>query len=247
MQNAAGDNVARAPHDRNDVYRAVVSALVSLVEHVQKSLRLIEQTIARETLPGSPESSANIIVLDDVSARYMKAGAALHACDVASPCAGFRRWRSLFPKPAGAFGHRGVRPTRRCSAGAYDVSSPQIFPGFSRAVSHLLRSRAGVRHATGAPPQIPPRRWRSSTQRSTNSAQQYEPRHFLDANRSSLRWKTLQLVCATPVHSAPRCDRPQRVASSAFDVAPDRFLACLPLRKRMSISVPLTRTSSHRR
>ena len=83
MQNAAGDDdIARAPYDRHDVYRAVVSDLVSLVEHVQKSLRLIEQTIARETSPGSPESSANIIVLDDVSPRYMKAGAALHARDV---------------------------------------------------------------------------------------------------------------------------------------------------------------------
>ena len=82
MQNAAGDAVVQAPHDQNATYRAVVSDLVSLIEHVQKSLRLIEQTIARETSPGSPESSANIIVLDDVSPRYMKAGAALHACDV---------------------------------------------------------------------------------------------------------------------------------------------------------------------
>jgi hypothetical protein len=47
MQNAAGDGVAQAPHDRNAAYRAVISNLVSLVEHVQKSLRLIEQTIAR--------------------------------------------------------------------------------------------------------------------------------------------------------------------------------------------------------
>jgi hypothetical protein len=64
----------------------VVSDLVSLIEHVQKSLRLIEQTIARETspemTPGSPESSTNIIVLDDISPRYIKADAALHACDV---------------------------------------------------------------------------------------------------------------------------------------------------------------------
>jgi len=83
-------NVAQAAHDRNDAYRVVVSDLVSLVEHVQNSLRLIEQTIARETLPetlpetspGSPESSTNIIVLDDVSPRYMKAAAALQACDV---------------------------------------------------------------------------------------------------------------------------------------------------------------------
>ena len=48
MQNAAGDGVAQAPHDQNAAYRAVVSDLVSLVEHVQKSLRLIERTIAKE-------------------------------------------------------------------------------------------------------------------------------------------------------------------------------------------------------
>jgi hypothetical protein len=86
MQDAAGDGVAQAPHDQNAAYRAVVSDLVSLVEHVQNSLRLIEQTIARETSPetppGSPESSTNIIVLDDVSPRYMKSAAALQACDV---------------------------------------------------------------------------------------------------------------------------------------------------------------------
>jgi hypothetical protein len=51
MQNAAGDGVAQAPHDRNAAYRAVVSDLVSLAEHVQKSLRLIARTIAKETLP----------------------------------------------------------------------------------------------------------------------------------------------------------------------------------------------------
>ena len=81
MQNAAGDIVAPAPHDQN-AYRAVVSDLVSMVEHVQNSLRLIEQAIAGETPLGSPESSTNVIVLDDVSPRYMKAAAALQACDV---------------------------------------------------------------------------------------------------------------------------------------------------------------------
>ena len=82
MQNAAGDGVAQARHDQNAAYRAVVSDLVSLIEHVQNSLRLIEQTIAGETTPSSPESSTNIIVLDDVSPRYMKAAATLQACDV---------------------------------------------------------------------------------------------------------------------------------------------------------------------
>jgi hypothetical protein len=56
----------------------VVSDLVGLIEHVQNSLRLIERTIDGET----PESSTNIIVLDDVSPRYMRAAAALQACDV---------------------------------------------------------------------------------------------------------------------------------------------------------------------
>ena len=65
MQNAAGDGVAQAPRYRNAAYRAVVSDLVCLIEHVQKSLRLIERTIAKKTLPetspGSPESSTNIL------------------------------------------------------------------------------------------------------------------------------------------------------------------------------------------
>jgi hypothetical protein len=66
----------------DDAYRAVVSDLVSLIEHVQNSLRLIERTIGGEMSPGSPESSTNVIVLDDVSPRYMRAAAALQACDV---------------------------------------------------------------------------------------------------------------------------------------------------------------------
>lgn len=86
MRHAADDGVAQAAHhddrDQSDAYHAVVSNLVSLAEHVQKCLRLIEQTIAAETPLGGPESSANVIVLDDVSPRYAKAAAAVQACDV---------------------------------------------------------------------------------------------------------------------------------------------------------------------
>ena len=94
MHNAAGDGVAQAPHDQDAAYRVVISDLVGLAEHVQNSLRLIESAIARETSPetspetsqetppGGLESSTNVIVLDDVSPRYMKAAAALQACDV---------------------------------------------------------------------------------------------------------------------------------------------------------------------
>jgi hypothetical protein len=82
MQDAAGCGVAQAPHDENDTYRAVVSELVNLIEHVQNGLRLIEQTIAGEMSLGGPESSTNVIVLDDVSPRYVNAAAAVQACDV---------------------------------------------------------------------------------------------------------------------------------------------------------------------
>jgi len=85
MQNPQGDlqggRVAIEPDDRNDAYRSVVSDVISLIEHVQASRRLIEQEIARETALGSQETSANIIVLDDVTPPYVRATAALKACD----------------------------------------------------------------------------------------------------------------------------------------------------------------------
>jgi len=81
MQNATTDAVKLAPHDQNDACRAIVSNLFSLIEHVQSSLRLIERAIAAEVAAGGQESSANVIVLDDVSPRYMKASAALQVCD----------------------------------------------------------------------------------------------------------------------------------------------------------------------
>jgi hypothetical protein len=52
---------------RDGVNHALVSDLVSLIEHVQNSQRLIEQAIAGETSLGCAESSTNVIVLDDVS------------------------------------------------------------------------------------------------------------------------------------------------------------------------------------
>jgi hypothetical protein len=56
-----------------------VSDLVSLIGHVEASLRQVEQAIAREAPASSQE--ANIIVLDDVTPPFVKAAAALKACD----------------------------------------------------------------------------------------------------------------------------------------------------------------------
>jgi hypothetical protein len=81
MQNPHGGGIAIEPDDRNDAYRSMVSDVTSLIEHVQASLRLIEQEIAREAASGSQETSTNVIVLDDVTPPYVKATAALRACD----------------------------------------------------------------------------------------------------------------------------------------------------------------------
>ena len=85
MRNAAGSG-AQAPYGQDDACRAVVFGPRQPDRACPNSLRLIERTIARETSPetspGSPESSTNVIVLDEVSPRYMKAAAGLQACDV---------------------------------------------------------------------------------------------------------------------------------------------------------------------
>jgi hypothetical protein len=85
VQNPQGDfqggGIAIEPADRNDAYRSVVTDLVALIEHVQASLRSIEQEIARETASGSQETSFDVIELDDVTPPYVRATAALKACD----------------------------------------------------------------------------------------------------------------------------------------------------------------------
>ena len=73
MQNAAGDGVAQPPHDQNAAYRAMVSDLVSLIEHVQNSLRLIEQTIATETSPKSSPAAPRVPPTSSCSTTYLPA------------------------------------------------------------------------------------------------------------------------------------------------------------------------------
>jgi hypothetical protein len=81
MQNAAGAGSSVESHGRNDGRRAVVSDLVSLIEHVQASLRLIEAATVRETPFGNEYLAANVVVLDDVTPCYINVNAALNACN----------------------------------------------------------------------------------------------------------------------------------------------------------------------
>jgi hypothetical protein len=81
MQNTAGGGTSVQSDDRNDSYRSIVSDLVSLIEHVQASMKLIESAIAGESPLGNQEVAANVVVLDDVTPRYVKASAALNTCN----------------------------------------------------------------------------------------------------------------------------------------------------------------------
>lgn len=81
MHNASGSGASIQSDSQNDGYRAIASDLVSLIEHVQTSIKLIESAIERELPLGNQEIGANVVILDDVTPRYVKASAALNACN----------------------------------------------------------------------------------------------------------------------------------------------------------------------
>jgi hypothetical protein len=81
MQDAAGDGIEIQLDDQNRAYHSVVSDLVSLLGHVQASLKLIELAVASETFPDHHDAASNIVALDDLTPCYAKASAALKACD----------------------------------------------------------------------------------------------------------------------------------------------------------------------
>jgi hypothetical protein len=79
MQNAA-DRTSFRSDDRSDKHTAIISNLGYLAEQVAATMRLIESVIAREASADRPDMATNIVVLDDVTPRYVRANAALGAC-----------------------------------------------------------------------------------------------------------------------------------------------------------------------
>jgi hypothetical protein len=65
---------------QNDTYLSVVSNLMSLIEHIQASMQMLELAIAREVPAVDPEIYDNVILLDDVTPCYLEANAALQSC-----------------------------------------------------------------------------------------------------------------------------------------------------------------------
>ncbi len=81
MQNAASGGPSAASEDPSDLHRAIVSDLMSLIERVRASVKLIELASAGEAPLGYQEAGTNIFVLDDVTPRYLRARAALNCCE----------------------------------------------------------------------------------------------------------------------------------------------------------------------
>jgi hypothetical protein len=81
MQNTADGDASIQPETRNSNYRSIVSDLAALMAQVQASMQLIDAAIIRESPPGNQDVGANVIVLDDVTPRLLKANAALRACN----------------------------------------------------------------------------------------------------------------------------------------------------------------------
>jgi biopolymer transport protein ExbD len=88
-------NGAERFEEHDESFGTIVADLMSLVEHVQASISLIEIEIAQATTIGDRESSrenlqenlqenaqenSNVIVLDDVTPQYMRASIALNTC-----------------------------------------------------------------------------------------------------------------------------------------------------------------------
>lgn len=79
MQNAEAGDAAVPSEDRNDGFYMIVSDLVSLIDHVEASIKLIETAKAQGC--SDDQEFAGIVVLDDVTPLYTQARAALDACN----------------------------------------------------------------------------------------------------------------------------------------------------------------------
>lgn len=96
MQKVVGGGTQPRPVGQNETYHAVVSDLVSVMEQVRKSLKLIESEIASGS-PLEQGGSDDIVVLDDVTPGYTRAYAALRECDAGLSVALYLLRDSLTP------------------------------------------------------------------------------------------------------------------------------------------------------
>ena len=81
MQSAEGGSVSARSNDRYDGFGSIVLDIVSLIGRVQASTKLVKSAIAIESPLGLPEIAADVVVLDDVTPRYLNARVTLNTCN----------------------------------------------------------------------------------------------------------------------------------------------------------------------
>jgi len=144
MQNAAGDDAELEPDAQNETDRSVVSNLVSLIEHVQASLRLIELAMVRETSLGGQESAANVIVRGETSSSTMTLAALSWPPSVES----MRRKSSHRPPLPAGFQNVDARRQRLYRRLVGVLDRPDV-GGYGVLRELAVSLSGGVQHATG--------------------------------------------------------------------------------------------------
>lgn len=112
MRNAARRETPAPPYDGNARDHAIVSDLVCLIERVQASVKTIEAAIAREASFGNQEFAGNLVVLDDVTPRYLRANAALNSSEASLAAALHFLLDISTPNPETGEAGRARRPVR---------------------------------------------------------------------------------------------------------------------------------------
>jgi hypothetical protein len=79
MQNATSNDSCSTI--RNESCHSVVANLVTLMEHLNVSRKMLELAIIRETTEANPDMDEDFVVLDDITPCYLSANTALSACN----------------------------------------------------------------------------------------------------------------------------------------------------------------------
>jgi hypothetical protein len=82
MHNVPDGRVSAPSEGRDDIINSIAFDLNTLITHVQASMEAIEAVIAQEAFSHDENIADNMIVLDDVTPRYLSANAALSVCNV---------------------------------------------------------------------------------------------------------------------------------------------------------------------
>jgi hypothetical protein len=82
MQQTASKRATAPRQAARDPGDPLVEELQSLFDRVHAATCAIDAAIAREPASSGVEAEADVVVLDDVTPRYLRASSALQACDV---------------------------------------------------------------------------------------------------------------------------------------------------------------------